>query len=60
MMNSPIYEMVLCLDCEEKTGERSVRFVTRQGCCFDCGSKSVLSLPKMEMPKREQRDGDTV
>mgnify|MGYP003393812076 CR=1 FL=1 len=54
-----IYSLVLCLSCEEVSGERSPRIVNRFGQCSTCGSDTVMTLPRFT-PKKEVRIGDAV
>ena len=59
-MEAPMYALIICLDCEARTGERAIRFLTKHGRCYDCGSESVMSLPKPELPNRREQSGTAV
>lgn len=37
--------LVLCVNCEEYTGHKALRPLTPEGCCYTCGSRSVLRQP---------------
>ena len=54
-----IYSLVLCLSCEEVSGERSPRIVNRFGQCSTCGSDAVMTLPRFT-PKKDVSVGDAV
>lgn len=50
-----LYSRQLCVNCEEYTGRKALREITRKGTCSTCGSKSIMRVhPHSWLWKQEE------